>query len=363
MGPRQCGKTTFAKTELSGWRILDMERPSDLAKLESDPEDFLERAQGKIVFDEAQRFPQIFPILRSIVDAQRKNFGRFVLLGSVSPHLVRGVPESLAGRVGFLDMTPFIMGEVSSWRNLWFRGGFPQAHLEGDDSRRNEWFEAYTRTFIERDLQQLGIRVSSAQMRKLWSMLAHVHGGIWNASEIGNSLGVNYHTVNRYVEILEESFLMRRLSPYFVNIGKRLVKSPKIYLRDTGLLHHFLGISSAEILAEHPKRGASWEGFVVEQAISFVSLQHPEAQYFFWKTATGQEVDLLIKVGKTILPIEIKTQGSPRKSDVKGLVACLEDLRLREGYVVRPQGETYSLGDGIRVVTLEELLKKLGKFF
>jgi hypothetical protein len=361
LGPRQCGKTTFVKSVLPRWRYLDMEKPSDLAQVGDDPETQLRRWREKIVFDEAQRLPRLFPVLRSFIDENPKGKGRIVLLGSASFDIIQGVSESLAGRVGFLDMTPFQIVEAPRWKRLWFRGGFPDAYLEQDDRRRLDWFEGYARTFLERDLRQLGLDVSPTQMRRLWSMLAHLQGELWNASELGGSLGTSYHTVNRYVDILEQTFLVRRLKPYHANIGKRLTKSPRVYIRDSGLLHYFLGIHRDEDLDVHPKRGKSWEGFVIEQIADFASLHSPGTEFFFWRTATGQEVDLIVKLGGRLVPVEIKTHRSPQKSDLKGLHFCMGDLQLAEGYVVRPEGEEYSLGDGMVVLNLREFLSRLAK--
>jgi uncharacterized protein len=356
LGPRQCGKTTFIKQQLTGWRYLDLEKPSDLTRLEADPEDALARWGSQIIFDEAQLFPQLFPILRSYIDEKRTQKGRIVLLGSASFSLIQNISETLAGRVGFLDMAPFHLGEVGEQNKLWFRGGFPEAFLQNNNLKRRDWFESFTRTFITRDLNQLGINVSASQMRRLWGMLAHVHGGLWNASDIAAALGTNYHTVNRYLDILEQTFMVRKLSPYFTNIGKRLVKSPKVYIRDTGILHSFLGCHAQKELEEHPKRGMSWESFVIEQICGQLALHHPGTEVFFWKTATQPEVDLLIKRGPTLIPIEIKLHRSPKKSDLKGLVSCMKDLKIKQGYVVRSEGEPYSLGDGIEVVSLQDML-------
>ena len=270
LGPRQCGKTTFIRQALSGWTYLDLERPSDATPLAADPEARLQQLGEQVIFDEAQRVPEFFPVLRSVIDARRTRMGRFVLLGSASPSLIRDISESLAGRTAFLDLAPFRWDEVARRRNLrelmtlWFRGGFPDAYLEGDGRARWTWLESYTRTFIERDLAALGIEVSTVQMRKLWTMLAHCNGGVWNASQLASSLGVSYHTVNRYVDILEQTFLVRKLPPFSANVGKRLVKSPKVYFRDTGLLHYFLGIQDEPTLGVHPARGLSWEAFLID---------------------------------------------------------------------------------------------------
>jgi len=229
LGPRQCGKTTFIRHALPDWTYLDLERPSDVAPLVADPEARLEQLGDRVILDEAQRVPEVFPVLRGLIDRRRPGKGRFVLLGSASPTLVRGISESLAGRTAFLDLPPFRWDEVRRRRTrgglsaLWLRGGFPDAFLEPNDQKRHDWLEAYTRAFIERDLPGLGIEVSAPQMRKLWTMLAHANGGLWNASELGAALGTSYHTVNRYLDILEQAFLVRRLPPFFANVGKRLV--------------------------------------------------------------------------------------------------------------------------------------------
>ena len=308
----------------------------------------------RVVFDEAQCVPSLFPVLRGLIDRRRRANGRFVLLGSTSPTLVRGISESLAGRTAYLDLPPFRWDEVHRRRGglaaLWFRGGFPEAFLQPDDAKRQDWLEAYTRAFIERDLPALGIEVSASQMRRLWTMLAHASGGLWNASELGAALGTSYRTVNRYVDILEQAFLVRRLPPFFANIGKRLVKSPKIYFRDTGLLHYFLGIRKAATLDTHPSRGASFEAFLIDQLVSAYGRVAPGSQAYFWRTAQGEEVDLLIDLGSRRVPFEIKLHSSPGPGDVPGLRRCLRDLDLPRGYVLYPGVERYSLGDGVFVL-------------
>jgi predicted AAA+ superfamily ATPase len=361
LGPRQCGKTTFIRRALPGWTYLDLDRPSDAAPFAADPEARLAQLGDRLVLDEAQRVPGLFPVLRSLIDRDRKKKGRFVLLGSVSPSLVGQISESLAGRTGFLDLTPFQWSEVSKQGDigkLWFRGGFPDAFLQRDDGLRFDWLEAYTRTFIERDLAALGIGVSAPQMRKLWTMLAHVHGGLWNASHLAASMGVSYHTVERYVDILEQAFLVRKLPPYHANIGKRLVKSPKVYLRDTGLLHYFLGLRTPGMLDTHPSRGASWEGFVIEQMIHAFREVRPGSQAFFWRTATGEEVDLLVEAGPERIPFEIKLHSAPGDPEARGVRRCMADLGLRRGYVLYPGAKDYSLGSGVNALGVARLLAR-----
>ena len=361
MGPRQSGKTTFIRAVLPQWKYMDLERPSDYIRLSGDPEDALKRLKEHFILDEAQQIPLLFPVLRSFVDQHRKKNGQLVLLGSASLSLIRQISETLAGRAGFLDITPFHWNEVQGRKKvtletLWYRGGFPDAFLISSDKKRIDWFDAYTRTFIERDLTALGINISAPQMRKLWTMLAHVNGAVWNASQLASSLGVSFHTINRYTDILEQTFLIRKLPPYFANIGKRVVKSPKVYFRDTGLLHYFLGIHESKALPVHPARGASWEGFVIEQVISAFQLVSPGSMAFYWRTAAGAEVDLLIKRGERLIPLEIKLHSSPSRRDVPGLVSCMKDLKLNRGYVLYPGEEEYSIGEGITVVSTERLI-------
>jgi predicted AAA+ superfamily ATPase len=364
LGPRQCGKTTFIRQVLPSWRYLDLERPGDAAPLLADPEARLEQLGDGVVLDEAQRLPAIFPVLRGLIDRQRARKGRFVLLGSASPSLVRGISESLAGRTAFLDLPPFRWAEVAGRRpkgglmTLWLRGGFPDSFLAPDDESRQDWMEAYTRAFIERDLPALGIDVSVSQMRKLWTMLAHVNAGLWNASQLAASLGVSYHTVDRYADILEQAFLIRKLPPYLANLGKRLVKSPKVYFRDTGLLHHFLGIHSAAQLETHPARGASWEAFLLDELVSAYRRLDPGSRAWFWRTAQGDEVDLLIETGSRLIPFEAKLHSAPGAEDARGVARCMTDLQLTRGYVVYPGHERYSLGRGITALPARIILSR-----
>jgi predicted AAA+ superfamily ATPase len=362
LGPRQCGKTTFIRRALPGFSYLDLERPADATPLAADPEARLRQLGDGVILDESQRLPEVFPVLRSLIDERRSRKGRFVLLGSASPSLVRGISESLAGRTAFLDLPPFRWDEVQRRRlagglaTLWLRGGFPDAFLARGDRERQDWLEAYTRAFIERDLPALGIDVSASQMRTLWTMLAHVNGGLWNASQLAASLGVSYHTVDRYLDILEQAFLVRKLAPYLANVGKRLVKSPKVYLRDSGLLHYFLGIRSGRQLDTHPARGSSWEGFVVDQLLSAYQRLDPGSQAWFWRTARGDEVDLLIETGSRLIPFEAKLHSAPGPDQAQGLWRCMADLKLSRGYVVFPGRERYSLGRGVTALPAETLL-------
>jgi predicted AAA+ superfamily ATPase len=362
LGPRQCGKTTFIRQALPSWTYLDLERPSDATPLVADPESRLGQLGDRIIFDEAHRVPELFPVLRSNIDRNRSGTGRFVLLGSASPALARENSESLAGRTAFVDLPPFRWDEVMGRKTpgvlsaLWLRGGFPEAFLRRDDRTRQDWLEAYTRTFIERDLNLLGIDVSSSQMRRLWTMLAHCNGALWNASQLAASLGISYHTVNRYVDILEQTFLIRKLPPYFSNIGKRLIKSPKVYFRDTGLLHFFLGIDSPSVLDVHPARGMSWEAFIIDQMTSAFQRIAPKNQTYFWRTSQGNEVDLLWDLGERMVPFEIKLNSAPTAQDANGLRRCMKDLKLPRGYLIYPGKTSYSLGEKITALSAEKIL-------
>lgn len=364
LGPRQCGKTTFIRAALPAWTYLDLERPSDSAPLAADAEARLNQLGDRVIFDEAQRVPECFPVLRGVIDRRRGQRGRFVLLGSASPTLVSRISESLAGRTAFLDLPPFRWNEVKSQpqrvdlKTLWFRGGFPEPFLDRNDRTRHEWLESYTRSFIERDLPGLGINVSAPQMRKLWTMLAHCNGGVWNASQLAASLGVSYHTVNRYVDILDQTFLIRKLSPYFANVGKRLVKSPKLYFRDTGLLHFFLGVHSASTLDTHPCRGLSWECFIIDQLISLFQQAESGSQPYFWRTSQGHEIDLLIDLGKKKIPFEIKLHSAPTASDASGLRQCMQQLNIKRGFLIHSGRQNYSLGSGVTALSAEEILSR-----
>jgi len=367
LGPRQCGKTTFIRSALPQWPYLDVEKPSDNIRLSGDPERALQALGTRFILDEAQELPSLFPVLRSHVDQDRKRNGQVVLLGSASPKLMTHISESLAGRVGFLEMTPFQWKELEERKNfrlndLWLRGGFPDSALTHNTAARLDWFEGYTRTFIERDLSALGIDVSPAQMRKLWTMLAHFNGQIWNASQLASSMGTSYHTVNRYTDILEYTFLMRKLPPYYANVGKRIVKSPKLYFRDTGLLHFFLNVQDRRMLDVLPARGASWEGFVIEQLVSALRRSTPQIEPFYWRTAAGAEVDLLVQLKNGWIPFEIKLHSSPGREATHGLRSCMQDLKLKHGYVLYPGDKSYPLSPDITALPIEPLLRDPSQF-
>jgi len=309
LGARQVGKTTLARDSFPDVPYCDLEEPSLRQLFSDDPTFQIERRARKgLILDEAQSVPDVFASLRGLIDKQRTRKGRFLLLGSAQPGLVRGVSETLAGRVGILELDPLTAAETrtgsesKNWEDVWLCGGFPDALR----APFREWWEAYLRTYVERDLPHIGVSADPLLLRRILTMLAHSQGGLLNASQFGNSLGVSYHTVQRYLDILEQSFLVRRLPPYFRNVGKRLTKSPKVYLRDTGLLHHLLNIDSIEELDNHPIRGVSWETFVIEDLIRRERLAHPHSLFYFWRTTAGSEMDLVIERGPKRFGIEIK---------------------------------------------------------
>jgi predicted AAA+ superfamily ATPase len=343
IGPRQVGKTTLARSLRAPMAdYLDMERPSDRNRL-ADPELYLESRQDRLVIlDEVQALPNLFPVLRSLVDMHRVP-GRFLLLGSASPDLINRSAESLAGRIRYLELTPFLLGEVAMDKSailpLWLRGGFPDSYLAPTEMASFEWRESFIRTFLERDIPALGFRLPAQMLRRFWQMLAHWHGQIWNAAALARGLDVSQPAVGRYLDLLCDAFIARRLQPWHANVGKRLVKSPRVYLRDSGLLHALLGIRSTDELLGHPVLGASWEGFIVEQLIT--ALQPTEAG--FYRTAAGAEIDLILTVPghRRPLAFEIKYSSAPRPA--KGFWSALDDLEIERAFVIYPGVEEYPL--------------------
>lgn len=334
LGARQVGKTTLARQAFPDHAYLDLEDPQTHALFAEDPRFQLDARQGQgLVLDEAQRLPVLFDALRGAVDADRQRMGRFVILGSAQPTLVRQVAESLAGRVGILELAPLTVQEISTEHTagtaveqLWLCGGFPDAlGAAARGGHFRDWWEAYLRTYVERDLPAMGLGADPILMRKLLTMLAHAQGGMANLSQFAAALGCSQPTVARYVDILEQSFLLRRLPPYFRNVGKRLVKAPKLYLRDTGLLHHLLNIDSMAVLDSHPIRGASWETLVLEDLLRREAVAHPHAAPHFWRTASGAEADLLLERGGALHAVEIKTARASSPYLARGLRAIMED--------------------------------------
>jgi predicted AAA+ superfamily ATPase len=365
VGPRQCGKTTLATHALPGWTRLDLDRPADLALLHADLEGFFDAHPRSVMIDEAQRLPEVFAVLRHVTDRTRGK-GRFVLLGSSSPALVRSVSETLAGRVGLLELTPFLASELAGTareRARWFWGGFPAVHDRRDARARGDWLDAYVATFLERDLPSLGIGLPARRLRVLWTMLTHVHGNLLNVSDLARSLGVSSHTVAGDLDVLEGAFMIRRLQPYFGNVQKRLTKSAKIYVRDSGLLHFLAGLRRPSDLTTWARRGASFEGYVIEELVALAQRKLVRPQFFFWRTQAGAEVDLLVVDGQRILPFEIKLGAAVDHHGVAGLRQCLKDLGLPHGWVISTTRERRRLSPSIEVIPWNEIVAgKAGLF-
>lgn len=357
LGSRQVGKTTIAQEIRKNHKnaiYLDLELNSDLNKLQ-DPELYLnQHLEDLVIIDEIQRMPDLFPLLRALVDQNRVN-GRFLILGSASPDLVKRASESLAGRIIYHELDPFCIEEIgyknSLINNLWLKGGYPESFLAKDTKVSFQWREAFIRSHLERDIPQLGLRTPAIQLRRFLTMAAHSHGQIWNASKIAGSLGVSAPTVRHYLDILEYTFIIRRLQPYHINIKKRLVKSPKIFFKDTGLLHTLLDINTFDNLQAHPSAGNSWEGFIMEQIIRIIPVTWKP---FFFRTNSGAEIDLLLLYGKSNpIAVEIKYSLSPKIS--KGFLNVFEDLSCKKGYIVYPGRESYPAGKNIYTLPVSEL--------
>ncbi len=363
-GARQVGKTTLAKTIAQGTEsiYLDLEAPEDLLKL-SDPTSFLNTHADKLVIlDEIQRSPELFPVLRGMIDKNRergRRAGHFLLLGSASMDLMRQSSESLAGRITYIEMsglnTAEIGGNRSAQQTLWLRGSFPDSYLSTDDDEAMDWLEHLIRTYLERDIPQMGFRVPAARLRRLWIMLAHLQGETVNYSNLASNLEVDAKTVTHYLDILTDLLLVRRLEPWHANVKKRLVKSPRYYVRDSGILHRLLGINSHDELLSHPVLGKSWEGFVLENIFSILP---NSAESFFYRTATGAEIDLVIKTPSSgVWAVEIKYGVAPKIG--RHYSQTCEDVGARYKYVLYGGEDEFSVGNGIKVVSLSGLMEKL----
>ncbi len=357
IGPRQVGKTTLAKLILQqyvGPVYLDLELKSDFIKLE-DPETFLGQYGEKlVVIDEVQRKKELFPVLRALID-QNRIPARFLLLGSASPELLKNSSETLAGRIAYLELTPFLVPEVVpsyEVQYLWVRGGFPFPFL--NEAYWPEWMNSFIKTYLERDLPNLGFPADSITGERLWTMLAHMHGNLVNYAELGKSLDISIHTVKRYMSFLESAFLIRTILPYHANIMKRLVKSPKVYIRDSGLLHYLLGIETRDQLFGNPKLGSSWEGFALEQIIAMLPLNY---RHYFYRTYDGAELDLvLVKGDHPVGGIEIKFGSDPRPS--RGNTEAIHALQIENKFIVINREDDYRLSSGFTVCGLVIFLKK-----
>lgn len=359
LGPRQCGKTTLARqlgARARGAHYFDLETATARAQL-AQPELTLSPLRGLVILDEIQVLPGLFTVLRPLADRPRRP-ARFLILGSASPDFMRGASESLAGRVAFVDLGGFDLEEVGPGRarRLWLRGGFPRSFLAPSAARSLEWRRDFIRTFLERDIPQLGIRVPSETLRRFWLMVAHYHGQIWNGAELARSMGVTEHTVRSYVDILAGAYVLRPLPPWFENVGKRQYKSPKVYVRDSGLLHALLAIGSDAELLANPKLGASWEGFALEQVLALWGGR----EAFYWRTHAGAELDLLVFRGGRRYGCEFKYSDAPKMT--KSLHIALEDLKLDRAWIVYPGSARYAVHEKVEVLPLVEVQDRLASY-
>ena len=356
LGPRQCGKTTLARViaEREPCTYFDLENPVDIRRL-SAPMSAMEGLSGLVIIDEVQRRPDLFELLRVLAD-RPLNTARFLVLGSASPHLVKGASESLAGRIGFIDLSGFDLREVGMDNRLplWIRGGFPRSFLATDDTASIAWREDFIRTFLERDIPQLGITIPAETIRRFWTMVAHYHGRIWNAAQFARSLGTSENTARRYLDILAGAYMVRILPPWFENIRKRQVKAPKTYIRDSGIFHALLQLYTFEDLQGHPQLGASWEGFALEHVIGALETRNA----YFWATHAGAELDLFVMVKGKRYGFEFKYADAPGRS--RSMHIAIQDLGLEHLWVIYPGHQEYTLDNKISVIPLESIPHLVG---
>ena len=358
VGPRQAGKTTLARSLSAVY--FDLEQPSERLRLDVQWDALI--AQRKvIVLDEAQAWPEVFPRLRGAIDADRKRVGRFLLLGSVSPVLMQQVSESLAGRLGMIELAPLLGAELPKipWAERWLRGGFPDGGVLGG-GRFPQWQTDYLTVLTQRDLPVWGLPAKPAVTDRLLRMTAAVHGQIWNASQVGQRLGLTYHTVNSYVDFLEGAFLLRRLPPWLPNLGKRLVRSPRVYWRDSGLLHALLGLRDAGELLHQPWVGASWEGFVIGQVVEWLTARGRPVEPHYFRTSDGYEVDLVFKLGRHLWAVEVKLTSSPAQADFARFSAAADMIEADRRVLVAQVSETVFNGKS-GVASLPGLLAVLAE--
>ena len=353
LGPRQCGKTTLARS-ISAARsaaYFDLESEPDRSRL-ANPELALGNLNDLSIIDEIQRQPELFATLRVLVD-QGQRPGRFLILGSASPDIVRGVSESLAGRVEFIDLSGFDLNEVGmdSANRLWIRGGFPRSFLADTTEDSVAWREGFIRTFLERDIPQLGVSIPAAAMRRFWTMLAHYHGQTWNASRIAQSMGLSDKTVRQYLDLLTGTYMVRQLQPWHLNTSKRQVKAPKVYLRDTGILHQLLVLPDERAVTGHPSLGASWEGFAIEQILQILK----PTEFHYWATYQGAEIDLLVLHRGQPFGIEIKFNEAPRIT--RSMRAAMSTLHLKHLWICYPGTKTYVLDETVTALPLQAIPK------
>lgn len=352
LGPRQCGKTTIAKQyKLSqlDTQMFDLEDPDDLQAF-SNPKLVLENLEGFVIIDEIQRVPELFPYLRALVD--RKPTLKILILGSASPQMIRQFSETLAGRISYIEMTPFSAIEVDNIDHLWLRGGFPKSYLADSDANSFSWRHAFIRTFLEQDIASFGFNLNPQRLRRFWMMLCDYHGNIFNASELGRSLDLDKKTVKHYLDILSGTFMIRQLQPWFTNISKRQVKSYKIYFRDSGLFHSLTNLNSRSTLATSSKVGNSWEGFAMEEIIRFHKAEPEDC--FFWATQSGAELDLLIASSSSNIAFEFKYTSNPKIT--KSMLSAMESLTLDQLTIIIPGKAQYSLTASIVVRGLESYI-------
>ena len=360
LGPRQIGKTTLARQVAEHYPArchhFDLEDPAALSRLAADANLALRTLKGLIIIDEVQRLPNLFPLLRVLSD-RRPRPARFLVLGSASPDLLRQSSESLAGRITYYELNGLGLDEVGNQRlrRRWLRGGFPAAYLASSNRTCFEWLESFARTFVERDLAQLGVRTPGATLRRFWAMLAHRHGQSWNSSEFARSFGVADTTVRHYLDVLTDTLVVKQLPPWHANLKKRQVKAPKVYIRDSGLVHHLLGITSAGDLDVHPGRGSTWEGLVLELVME--RLRAAGREFYYWRTHTGAELDLLAVSGRERLGVEVKLSSAP--TITPSMRHAMRDLDLTELIVVHAGEMSFPMADRIRAVSAHRLLEDL----
>ncbi len=352
IGPRQCGKTTLAREFLpeDSANYFDLEDPVSLSRLD-EPMTALGSLKGLVVIDEVQRRPDLFPVIRVLVD--RKDYeGRFLILGSASGDLLRQSSETLAGRMETLTLSGFSLGELGyeSMDRHWLRGGFPLSYLATTNTDSMAWRKGFIQALLERDFPQWGVRTSSTALWRFWTMLAHYHGQTWNAAEPARAMGVSESTIRRYLDLLSDAFMVRQLQPWHANLRKRQVKSPKIYIRDSGLLHQLLGVGSERELLTHPKIGASWEGYVIEEVLDVV---RPD-EAFFWATHQGAEIDLILRINGKMFGVECKRTDAPGMTP--SIRIALDDLKLEAIAVVYPGDKRFPIAPGVNAIPLREVL-------
>ncbi|MGV8057679.1 MAG: ATP-binding protein [Smithellaceae bacterium] len=354
LGARQCGKTTLSRQFSSQWpsaaTFFDLENPRDIQRLD-EPLLALENTSGLVVIDEIQRTPDLFPVLRVLADRNKKT--RYLILGSASRDLIRQSSETLAGRISYLEIGGFSSRLVGAAKTekLWIRGSFPRSFLAANEAASYQWRQDFIATFLERDIPQLGIDIPAKSLGRFWKMLAHYHGQIFNASEIGRSLGVSDHTAQRYLDLLSGTFMIRQLRPWYSNTKKRIVKRPKIYFRDSGILHTLFGLENKNDVLSHPKLGSSWEGFALEEAVKIAQLR--ENEIFFWGVHAAAEVDLVFQKKGRLYGIEVKYAQAPNIS--RSMRSAIAELSLNHLWIIYPGKESYPLDSNVTVISLADL--------